>query len=99
MTIEEAQEECKKRFPIGYTYQPTVGLKIYTLKEDYNTYNIPGNTHVIQAHVLGGLLYDGRSGNPIFAKLISYPKGYIEPNQLNQLDDLKPLIKLLKEII
>ena len=93
MTIEEAQEECKRRFPIGCTYKSTAGV-IYTLKQDSVTYRIVGND--IYAHEQGGCLYD----KDVFADLISYPKGYKAPKQPKpKKDDLKPLVKLLKEII
>lgn len=93
MTIEEAQEECKRRFPIGCRYKSTAGV-IYTLKQDLVTYRIARDD--IYAHEQGGCLYD----NGVFAELISLPKGYKVPKQPKpKKDDLKPLVKLLKEIL
>ena len=89
MTIEEAQEECKRRFPIGCTYKSVKG-SIFILKQDIVTYRIAAND--IYAHEGGGCLYDTGT----FAELIKYPKGFKQPKP--KKDDLKPLIKLLKEI-
>jgi len=96
MTIEEAQEECKRRFPIGCKYRCVENNTLYILKDD-NTYYNTGSS--IWAHRGAGLLYDSSNGG-IFANLISYPKGYKVPKQpKSKKDDLKQLVKLLKEII
>jgi len=98
MTIEEAQEECKRRFPIGCTYKDITNGNIHVLKNDYNVYSII-NLDLVQAHNGAGLLYDNRNGENIFAKLISYPEGYVRPEESEPIkDDLEPLAKLLKEI-
>lgn len=95
MTIEEAQEECKRRFPIGCKYRCVENNTLYILKDD-NTYYNTGSS--IWAHRGAGLLYD--RVNETFATLISLPKGYKVPKQPKpKKDDLKPLVKLLKEII
>lgn len=94
MTIEEAQEECKRRFPIGCKYKtiPYADSKslIYTLKVDSYTYRISGN--MVYAHQGACCLYD----NGVFAELV-LPKVPKQPKP--KKDDFKPLIKLLKEII
>lgn len=93
MTIEEAQEECKIRFPIGCTYESTKG-STYVLENDRITYKIVRDH--IYAHEGGGCLYERGK----FAELISLPKGYVKPKESEPIvDDLKPLVKLLKEII
>jgi len=95
MTIEEAQEECKRRFPIGCQYRCVENNTLYILKDD-NTYYNTGSS--IWAHRGAGLLYN--RVNETFATLISLPKGYIKPKQPKpKKDDLKQLVKLLKEII
>ena len=67
--MKAIQEECKRRFPIGCTYQ-CVGDKVARLlKEDYSTYDIYGDKH-IYAHEGGGCLYkDGK-----YATLVSLPE-------------------------
>lgn len=93
MTIEEAQEECKRRFPIGCKYKSIAG-DIFTLRLDNLTYSIHNDD--IYAHLLEGSLYS----RGVFAELISLPEDYVILNQPNsKKDDLKPLIKLLKELI
>lgn len=94
MTIEEAQEECKRIFPIGCTYKDIIEEKKQKLYNDACVYTIHDN--LIYAHDGGGLLYK----NDTFAELISLPKGYKIPKQAKlKKDDLKPLVKLLNEII
>ncbi len=93
MTIEEAQEECKRRFPIGCKYKSIAG-DIFTLRLDNLTYSIHNDD--IYAYLLEGSLYS----RGVFAELISYPKGYKVPKQPKpKKDDLKPLVNLLKEIL
>lgn len=88
MTIEEIQEECKKRFPIGCEYKSANGHNIFILQNNSDTYRIV-DFDKIYAHSGGELLYfDGE-----FAKLIKKNK---QPKP--KKDDLKPLVKLLKEI-
>lgn len=97
MTIEEAQEECKRRFPIGCKYRCTQTFKLFTLISDQDTYSKTDST--IWAHGGAGLLYNAKNGGT-FAQLISLPEDYVILNQPNsKKDDLKPLVKLLKEII
>lgn len=99
MTIEEAQKECIRRFPIGCTYKHTETGNIFILKNDSNVYNTVGTNYLVQAHKLGGLLYDNRDGKNIFVELISYPEGYVKPKEPEPIiDDFEPLVKLLKEI-
>ena len=64
LSMEEIQEECKKRFPIGCTFTNTKG-KTNVLRNDSYTYHI--NKQTILAHSGGGLLYaDGK-----YATLVS----------------------------
>ena len=68
LSMEEIQEECKKRFPIGCTYIPIDNDVSRTLKKDSSTYYICGN--MIYAYCGGGCLYsDGK-----WAELISLPE-------------------------
>lgn len=88
MTPRKAQEECKRRYPIGCKYKEIGGEEINILENDDKTYLVVNNT--IYAHSYGGLLYkDGE-----FAELISLPESYKQPKP--KKDDLKPLTKLLK---
>lgn len=101
MTIEEAQEECKRRFPIGCKYKCAEEGILYTLKDDGTYYNTGTS---IWAHRGAGLLYSTETTvnktTIKFATLVSLPKGYVMPTEPKpKKDDLKPLIKLLKEII
>lgn len=97
MTMEEAQEECKKRFPIGCKYKCVENNNLYTLIDDKHTYSMTRST--IWAHGEAGLLYNAKNGGT-FAQLISLPEDYVIPKQPKpKKDDLKPLVKLLKEII
>ena len=67
LSMEEIQEECKKRFPIGCTYISTSEAE-HVLKDDSCTYIIVGKQ--IWAHSEGGLLYaDGK-----YATLVSLPE-------------------------
>ena len=68
LSMEEIQEECKRRFPIGCTFMP-VGSYIHRiLKEDSRTYKIVDKQ--IRAHSGAGYLYeDGK-----WAELVSLPK-------------------------
>lgn len=67
LSIEEIQEECKKRFPIGCTFTNTKG-ETNVLRNDSCTYAIIRQT--IWAHFGGSLLYaDGK-----YATLISLPE-------------------------
>lgn len=67
LSMEEIQEECKKRFPIGCTYINTSKTK-YVLKKDSYTYSIVGKQ--IWAHSGGGYLYE----NGKWATLVSLPE-------------------------
>lgn len=96
MTIEEAQEECKRRFPIGCKYRCIELNELFTLLSDQVTYSKTDST--IWAHRGAGLLYN--AAHKTFATLVSWPKGYVMPTEPKpKKDDLKPLVKLLKEII
>ena len=65
--MEEIQEECKKRFPIGCTYISTNG-ETHVLKDDSSTYAIVGQ--YIWAHYLAGSLYEVGK----WATLVSLPE-------------------------
>ena len=68
LSMEEIQEKCKKRFPIGCTFIAVGSCMHRILKEDSNTYKIVGNN--IWAHSGAGYLYeDGK-----WAELVSLPK-------------------------
>ena len=67
--MKAIQEECKKRFPIGCTYQDPADKVARLLKEDYSTYDIYGDKH-IYAHEGGGCLYQ----NGKYATLVSLPE-------------------------
>ena len=67
LSMEEIQEECKKRFPIGCTYIST-NKQTKILKDDSCTYIIIGKQ--IWAHSGGGCLYD----NEKWAELVSLPE-------------------------
>lgn len=91
MTIQEAQEECKIRFPIGCAYKDVNDSLLQTLIEDDRTYKIVDET--IYAHTHGGLLY--KKGQ--FAELISYPKGYkVHKNKVKE--NYNYLIPMLTEL-
>ena len=53
--MQEIQEECKRRFPIGCTYSRRGFIKQDKLRLDSSTYRISGDT--IYAHSGGGYLY------------------------------------------
>ena len=93
MTIEEAQEECKRRFPIGCKFTCVFGGKSTELLDDDVVYTIWENRQIF-AHDGGGVLYDDSKGEFCFAKT-----DYKAPKIKKEKDELKPLIKLLKEII
>lgn len=67
LSMEEIQEECKKRFPIGCTFTNTKG-KTNVLKDDSSTYAIVGQN--IWAHYLAGSLYEAGK----WATLVSLPE-------------------------
>ena len=67
LSMEEIQEECKKRFPIGCTYISTDKIT-HILKGDSHTYRIIGQA--IWADSGGALLYaEGK-----YAELVSLPE-------------------------
>ena len=68
LSMEEIQEECKKRFPIGCTFIPVGSSNSKILKKDSYTYSIVGKQ--IWAHSGAGYLYE----NGKWAKLVSLPK-------------------------
>jgi hypothetical protein len=73
--MKAIQEECKKRFPIGCTYQDPGDKIARVLRQDYSTYNINGDKHIyankyIYAHGGGGCLYK----NGVYATLVSLPE-------------------------
>ena len=79
--MEEIQEECKKRFPIGCTFTNNKG-KTNVLRNDSYTYRIIGQ--IIWAHSGGGLLYaDGK-----YATLVSLPEKNITeiPEYIEAID-------------
>ena len=90
--MEEIQEECKKRFPIGCTFIAVGGCIHRILKEDSYTYSIVGKN--IWAHSGGGYLYeDGK-----WAELVSLPEE--EPKKFEKPDVLyhsKSTIKVVKK--
>ena len=67
LSMEEIQEECKKRFPIGCTFTNNKG-KTNVLRNDSCTYHIFRQT--IWAHSGGGCLYE----NGKWAELVSLPE-------------------------
>lgn len=87
MTIEEIQEECKKRFPIGCVFKNPFDNVIYTLKDGINTYNIMDHQAIDGGFGCGYLYY-----NKKFAELISLPKGYKV-----KIQSYNYLIKLFKK--
>ena len=68
LSMEEIQEECKKRFPIGCTFIAVGSCMHRILKEDSCTYSIVGKQ--IWAHDCAGWLY----GDGKWAELVSLPK-------------------------
>ena len=68
LSMEEIQEECKERFPIGCTFIPVGSSNSKILKKDSYTYSIVGKQ--IWAHFGGGCLYEDRK----WAELVSLPK-------------------------
>jgi hypothetical protein len=81
LSMEEIQEECKKRFPIGCTYISINGMT-YVLKDGSDTYRIFGNS--IWAHIRGGFLFQ----NGKWAELISLPEESITevPEYIEAID-------------
>lgn len=67
LSMEEIQEQCKKRFPIGCTYINTDGENI-VLEDDPYTYTIANQN--IWAHSGAGCLYQ----NGKWAELVSLPE-------------------------
>jgi hypothetical protein len=85
------QEECKKKYPIGCTYEDDFS---YVLELDEYTYGIFCN-NMIYAHSGGGCLFN----HGTWAKLISLPETTIEDNPVKELIELpyKWCIKVTKE--
>ncbi len=65
LSMEEIQEECKRRFPIGCTFIAVGSCMHIILKEDSVTYQIKSN--MIWAHDCAGCLYE----NGKWAELVS----------------------------
>lgn len=93
MTIEEIQEECKRKFPIGCVYSGYGVSKQILLKDEF-TYKIVNNH--IYTHFNGGVLYNGNTGK--FAELISLPDGYKPIEELKSNQDYTYLITLFKQL-
>ena len=68
LSMEEIQEECKRRFHIGCTFIAVGSCMHRILKEDSYTYRIVGKN--IWAHLGAGYLYE----NGKWAELVSLPK-------------------------
>ena len=68
LSMEQIQEECKKRFPIGCTFIDAHEDAIQVLKKDSVTYKI--NSNMIYAHDGAGCLYK----NGKYATLVSLPE-------------------------
>ena len=66
--MEEIQAECKRRFPIGCTFESVISNYKQELKDDDVVYSIAGND--IYAHNGAGCLYS----NGEYAELISMPE-------------------------
>jgi hypothetical protein len=81
MSIQEIQEECKKRFPIGCKFKNTEGEE-FTLIQDHSVYKIVGN-NVIWASSGYGYLYDKGK----YAELIETPEKVI-PEYVEYIDTL-----------
>jgi hypothetical protein len=74
MTIEEIQEECKRRFPFGCTFISTEGIK-QVLKNDERVYEIALKTMIFASYGLGCLYNDGK-----YAELVSENEVNTETN-------------------
>ena len=91
LSMEEIQEECKKRFPIGCTYIST-SKQTKILKDDSYNYCIVGKN--IWAHSGGGCLYE----NGKWAELVSLPEENITEIP-EYVECFKPYGKAIKEKI
>lgn len=92
LAMEEIQEKCKKRFPIGCTFIPVGSSNRRILKKDSYTYSIVGKQ--IWAHSGAGYLY----GDGKWATLVSLPEE--EPKKFEKPDVLyhsKSTIKVVKK--
>lgn len=92
LSMEEIQEKCKKRFPIGCTFIPVGSSNRRILKKDSYTYSIVGKQ--IWAHSGAGYLY----GDGKWATLVSLPEE--EPKKFEKPDVLyhsKSTIKVVKK--
>jgi len=74
MTIEEIQEECKRRFPIGCTFINTEGIE-HVLKNDETVYQIALKTMIFASSKLGCLYNNGK-----YAELVSESETNTETN-------------------
>jgi hypothetical protein len=74
MTIEEIQEECKRRFPLGCTFINTEGIE-HVLKNDETVYQIALKTMIFASSKLGCLYDNGK-----YAELVSENKVNTETN-------------------
>jgi hypothetical protein len=88
--IEEIQEECKKRFPIGCVYKVIGSQEVHTLIQDKYTYRIKEG-HIYASEGKGVLYHSDGT----YSELISLPKGYkvIKPKKYSY----KYLIKFLNK--
>ena len=70
LSMEEIQEECKRRFPIGCTFKNPCNNQNYTIEEnDRNTYKIIENQYIDGGESKGYLYYKDK-----YAELIETPE-------------------------
>ena len=69
LSIQEIQEECKRKFPIGCTFRSPTTNNVYTLNDTITTYEISGSSCID-----GGLNQSYLYYNGDYAELISLPE-------------------------
>lgn len=81
MSIQEIQEECKRRFPIGCTFKNPCNNQNYTIEEnDIDTYKIIENQYIDGGESKGYLYYKDK-----YAELIETPE-VIVPEYVEYID-------------
>lgn len=99
MSIQEIQEECKRRFPIGCTFKNPCNNQNYTIEEnDIDTYKIIENQYIDGGESKGYLYYKGKYAElietpevivPEYVECLENDNEYIIKNKIYKIDSWK----------
>lgn len=99
LSIQEIQEECKRRFPIGCTFKNSLTDTNYTIKkDDIDTYKIIENQYIDGGFGKGCLYYEGAYAEVVSLPVIENIPEYVEYIDSNRGDGVyQSHLKLIKK--